>query len=157
MEKPGTVGARFADHQRPAVGKGASPASAWSLSRPSRQLVGACGDLSVGSSSFGCRVVVRSDVLGMPDVAVPALAVVLPDELPVRLHQVAPPRRDPRRRKALRAQHRSELGARRIEGRGLLGDRQNTSPRNLFDVHGKQAEANAIDADFDVDASAGAE
>src|SRR5262249_50675438 len=70
---------------------------------------------------IGARVVVRGDVVRVTDVAVPALAVVLPDQLPVRLDEVAPPGGDTGARKSLPSEHRLELGAARLEWRRVVG------------------------------------
>ena len=55
-------------------------------------------------------VEVGLDVLRMPRVAVPALTIVLPDELPVGPHVVLALLGDPRQRESLRRQRRFELG-----------------------------------------------
>src|SRR5262249_7232227 len=121
------------------------------------QPAGSEGDLCAGRRGIRPRVVVRADVVGVTDVAVPALAIVLPDELPVRIHEVLPTGRDFRPLEALWGEHRLELSTRSGEGRGLLCDGDEDEAADLLDVNRQERKLVTADPSLAVDPTAGSE
>ncbi len=102
----------------------------------------------------GRVVEVRLDVLRMVHVAVPALAVVLPHELPVGADDVVPHRRHLRPLQPLRAEHRLEVAHGGVEGRGVVGEGHEDQPGHLPHVRGVQAELLPVEPVLGVHAAA---
>ena len=103
----------------------------------------------------GRVVVVGLDVLGMVGVAVPALPVVLPDELPVGLDDVVADGGHLGAVQPLGPQHRAERLGGRLEGRRLAGQADEDESPHLAEVDGVQAEVAPIEVAVPVHAAAG--
>ena len=92
------------------------------------------------------HVEVRLDVLRVPRRAVVALAVVLPDELPVRVDLVLDGLGDARAVEALRRARLDEPPAQARRTRGRFGERHVDEAGHHFGVHGLQAQRGLVDA-----------
>ena len=99
-------------------------------------------------------VVVGPGVLGMADLAVPALPVVLPHQLPVRAHLVAPRGRDPGALEALGREVRAERVPGAVERYRVVGETHEDQPADLARVDAAQIEVTAVEVAVGVHAPA---